>query len=119
MALIIISIVISGMDLILGLLLLLAVGPKPGIFIIIAIGSLILAGGISKLVKRKSGQKEAYVHSKPQANAEIKNAEIKEDSPVNEAAGRYCPYCDAEFDDNNDEVCPNCGGRTKKGKPQL
>ena len=112
MALIIICIVISGIILLFGLLFLLAVGPQTGIFVIMAVGVLILAGSISRLAKLRNKRKNTSASIGPETTT-VTLPDISADH------GRYCPYCGTEFDDNDDEVCPNCGGRTKAGRPQL
>lgn len=55
-----------------------------------------------------------YTTKQQTVHIHISNLDTKDSNII----GRYCPYCGAEFDDNDDEVCPNCGGRTKKGRPE-
>ena len=114
MALILICIVISGIVLLFGLLFLLAVGPQTGIFVIMAVGVLILAGSISRLLKLRNKRRNTSASNGPETTI-VTLPDISADTHH----GRYCPYCGAEFDNNDDEVCPNCGGRTKAGRPQL
>jgi rubrerythrin len=77
------------------------------------VGGLLLAASIFRLSRLRNRQKGAFAGNTPEAQS-IPAVDV----PVPDTAGRYCPYCGAEFDDNDDEVCPSCGGRTKKGRPE-
>lgn len=113
MALMVICIVIFSIVTFVGLLLLLAIGPGSGAFVVMIIGGLLLAASIYRLTRIRSRKEAAFV-SDAADPVSVASAGI----PVHDTEGRYCPYCSAEFDDSDDEVCPNCGGRTQKRKPE-
>lgn len=122
----IICIIIFSILTFVGLLLLLAVGPASGGIVVLAIGALLLAASIYGLINAKKKRKSAAgnewaadhqpqgVSGQPSIRITITKADGK---PSGEITGRYCPYCGSEFD-GGDEICPSCGARTKKLRPE-
>lgn len=123
----IICIVIFSILTFVGLLLLLAVGPGAGGAAVLAAGALLLALSIFSLLKtrKKQGVAEGVkavpehqpqgVCGQPSIRITITNLDGK---PAGKIAERYCPYCGGEFDGIGDEICPSCGARTKKLRPE-